>query len=305
MRKRIATAWLAGIALASWSMQLSFAQRRAPTADHGLAYVYSAFLTQADPGVMDKRVGIGPELQKRLGLAPDADGAKVYAALIGLAGEKAIDVRKATPDELAQYGARRGFEPGRPHPLYALEAGEQRFLVQYDLQALRIAFVGQLGVPDPDPVAKAIPVAAAGLTAAPARPQPMPVSLQWTGHFEFDSAMLTPAGRAALDSEIVPKLAQVEVRAFRVSGHADRLGSPQYNQRLSEKRAEAVRSYLVGMDVDPDRIEVFGYGQTLPTASCREAKGRALIDCLAPNRRAVVEIEGVIASPALEARQMR
>lgn len=65
-----------------------------------------------------------------------------------------------------------------------------------------------------------------------------------------------------------------------------------YNRRLSEKRAEAVRAYLVSKGVDPDKIEVFGYGKTLPVKSCADQKKRsALIECLAPNRRIVVEVQ--------------
>jgi hypothetical protein len=68
MRKRIATTWFVGLVLIAWSLQVSFAQRRMSSAEDGLAYVYSAFLTQADAGVMSSRVAVGPELQKGLSL---------------------------------------------------------------------------------------------------------------------------------------------------------------------------------------------------------------------------------------------
>ena len=78
-----------------------------------------------------------------------------------------------------------------------------------------------------------------------------------------------------------------------VNGHADRLGSPQYNQQLSEKRAEAVRAYLVSKGVDASGIETLGFGKTLPVKSCPDQERKALIECLAPNRRVVVEVQGM------------
>ena len=79
-----------------------------------------------------------------------------------------------------------------------------------------------------------------------------------------------------------------------VDGHADRLGSHAYNQKLSEKRAEAVRAYLVSRGFDAARFEVLGSGQTNAVKSCPDQKNRkALIECLAPNRRVVVEMRGM------------
>ena len=150
MRQTAATA-LAAIALVAWSTQATFAQRRTSPEADALAYVYSAFLTQADPGVMANPVVLGPELQRELQLPARADGGRVYEALIARAGKNPIDVRASTAQEVAAYGARRGFERGAGRPLYTLEAGSLRYLLQYDLAQLRIAFVGQLGVPDPDP----------------------------------------------------------------------------------------------------------------------------------------------------------
>lgn len=280
---------VAGIALALGSAQVSFAQRRPATEAEALSYIYSAFLTQADAGVMGREVVLGPELQSALALPASAQGAKVYQALIALMAQDSPDVRKATQQEVLDYGARRGFD--RSHgPLYTLQAGERKFLIQYDLQSISIAFVGQLGMPDPDPR----PMALKGFTAVAmqeAPPQPKPLNLQWSAQFQFDSAELTPEARATLEREILPKLANgAELRLVHISGHADRLGDPEYNRKLSEKRAEALRAYLVAKGVDESKIEVFSYGTTLPAKDCRAEKGPALIECLAPNRRAVLEI---------------
>jgi hypothetical protein len=129
----------------------AWAQHRPVTEAHAVAYIYSAFVTQADPGVMAPKVAVAPELEKRLGIATGSDGATVYRALIEAAGSNPVDVRSATPAEIAAYGMRRGLDPSAPHPLYTIQAGDQKFLVQYDLQNLAIPFVGQLGVPDPEP----------------------------------------------------------------------------------------------------------------------------------------------------------
>ena len=282
MRNAIA---ITGIALIFGSAQCAFAQRRAVSETEALAYIQSAFITQADPGVMAASVVLGPELQGSLSLPSSAEGAKVYEALIALAEKKQVDVRRPTSEELAQYGARRGFERDAG-PLYTLQAGAQSWLVQYDLQRVRISFVGQLGVPDPDPR----PVAVA-VEAPPPTKTFTPKNLQWTAQFKFNSAELTEEARATLDSEIVPQLLKAgELRAVHVSGHADQLGNAEYNHQLSEKRADALRAYLVAKGVDESKIEIFSYGHTLPEKSCPGEKGRALIECLAPNRRVVLEI---------------
>jgi OOP family OmpA-OmpF porin len=120
------------------------------------------------------------------------------------------------------------------------------------------------------------------LTELPGRPTPA----AWTVSFEFRSAKLTPQARAVLD-ELLPKATD---RRLQVSGHADSLGSSQYNQRLSKRRAEAVRAYLVGHGVDGKQIELFARGAAQPVKACPEQKNRrALRSCLAPNRRVVVE----------------
>ena len=282
------------IALASvWHAGLALAQRRPATEAEAMSYITSAFISQADPGAMSPRVALGPELEKALGLQPGTDRVKVYQAVVPLAEDPRLEVRRAAPADVAAYGMRRGLAADAPHPLFTVAAGKVKLLVQYDLQALNILYVGQLGLPDPDPrpVAKLEPVAVA--PGAPAPKKPAVVNVAWIAEFPYGSAELTPEARAKLDSEIVPKLIESKhIRYLHVHGHSDRMGSAEYNRRLSEKRAEAVRAHLVAKGVDPDKIEVFGYGQTLPVKSCAEEKERsALIECLAPNRRIVVEIQ--------------
>jgi OmpA-OmpF porin, OOP family len=153
----------------------------------------------------------------------------------------------------------------------------------------------------PKPAAAPAPAPAPVAAPRAAEPAPKPepkkpaiVNLSSTGLFEFNKATLTPEARAKLDSEVLPKLKEIgDVRYVNVNGHADRLGSAGYNQKLSEKRAEAVRAYLVSKGADASKIETFGFGKTTPVKSCPDQKNRsALIECLAPNRRVIVEIQG-------------
>jgi len=270
---------------------LAFGQGRGTTAAQARAYIYGAFLTQAAPGILADNVKLGPELEERLKLPAGAGSGKVYEALVALTDGKALDVRRATDDEVVGYGVVPGLDPALP--IYTLMAGEQRFLVQYDLEANSIPFVGQFGV---RPLATR-PAAVTARSSGEFDPKkPSIVTLVWTEAFDYNRAALSPDVRAKIDSEIVPKLKDfAEIRYINVNGHSDLLGSPTYNQQLSEKRAEAVRAYLVSQGADAAKIEVFGYGKTLPVKSCREAKGRrALIECLAPNRRVQIEAQGTL-----------
>lgn len=156
--------------------------------------------------------------------------------------------------------------------------------------------------PKPEPAPRAeqaprvepAPAPAPAPVAKPEPKKPAIVNLASTELFEFDKATLTPEARATLDREVIARLKDLgELRYLNVNGHADRLGSALYNQKLSERRAEAVRAYLVSKGADASKIETFGFGKTTPIKSCPGTKARkALIECLAPNRRVVVEIQG-------------
>lgn len=152
--------------------------------------------------------------------------------------------------------------------------------------------------PAPQPQAQPVPPPAPRVEAPKPKPEapkkPAVVNLASTELFEFNKAVLTADARKKLDDEVLAKLRDLrDVRYIIVNGHADRLGSAQYNQRLSEKRAEAVRAYLVSKGVDANKVETLGFGKTLPVKSCPDQKDRkGLIECLTPNRRVVVEVQG-------------
>ena len=282
-----------GVVLAgALTSALVLAQGRGATAAQARGYIHGAFLTQAAPGILTENVRLGPELEKRLNLPAGSDSAKVYEALVALTDGKTLDVRRSTDDEVAGYGSVPGLNPALP--IYTLEAGEQRFLVQYDLQANAIPFVGQYGIRPlaAKPTTQTVAARSGDFDAK----KPPIVTLVWSESFEFNRAAITPNVRSKIDNDVLPKLKDfAEVRYINVNGHSDMLGSSRYNQQLSEKRAEAVRTYLVSHGASAEKIEVYGFGKTLPVKSCREAKGRrAMIECLQPNRRVQIEVQGLL-----------
>jgi OOP family OmpA-OmpF porin len=162
--------------------------------------------------------------------------------------------------------------------------------------------------PQPAPVSLPVPPPVQREIAPPPPPPPAPapapvaaprrcdaaVTFQNEEVFAFMKSELTQAAKGRLERDVVAKLATcASVEAVVIEGHTDRMGRQQYNQKLSERRAESVKAYLVSKGVDRDRIETLGMGKTVPAKFCPGIKGRSeLIACLAPNRRAIVSIKG-------------
>jgi OOP family OmpA-OmpF porin len=114
--------------------------------------------------------------------------------------------------------------------------------------------------------------------------------------FDFDRAEVKSEGKSVLDEEIITGMKlHMDTGPLLITGHADRIGSEQYNQNLSERRANAVRAYLVEQGVDAQRLSVQGKGESQPDPAantgiiCRGMKGERLITCLQPDRRVMVE----------------
>jgi len=139
----IAAALIGALASAGAHAQRPVTERDAATA------VYNGFLTDAAHAILGRDVKLGPELRQRLDLPQDADSRKIYDALATLTDKKKLVVRRASPDELSRYAVR-----DLRQPLFALEAGDTTFLIQYDLLADNIAFVGQLAGPAEPAVAR-------------------------------------------------------------------------------------------------------------------------------------------------------
>jgi OOP family OmpA-OmpF porin len=136
--------------------------------------------------------------------------------------------------------------------------------------------------PAPEPVAQPAP---------PPPPQPRfeRLTLSATELFAFNSADLRmPQPKLDQIAEIMNTHA--DVTDVDINGYADRLGNTKYNQKLSQKRADAVKNYLVGKGISESRLKANGRGEENPVATCDEVKKRAeLIKCLEPNRRVEVE----------------
>ncbi len=146
----------------------------------------------------------------------------------------------------------------------------------------------------PAPVAKPAPKPAPAPAPAPAKLLPQKINFSADALFDFDKSDVKPEGKAMLD-DLTRVLQGAKYEVILAIGHTDRIGSAAYNQKLSVRRAEAVKKYLVGKGIEPNRIYVEGKGETQPLtkpADCRGKKGKALIACLQPDRRVDVEVSG-------------
>ncbi len=148
---------------------------------------------------------------------------------------------------------------------------------------------------DSDIVAKDKCVAPVAAAPAPApKPTAEKIKLAADTLFDFDKAVLKPEGRSKLD-QLAAQASDLKLEVILAVGHTDRMGSEAYNQKLSERRAAAVKSYLVSKGVDANRIYTEGKGESQPVTgdTCNNVRGRtALIDCLQPDRRVEVEVIG-------------
>jgi OOP family OmpA-OmpF porin len=148
-----------------------------------------------------------------------------------------------------------------------------------------------VAAPAPAPVAAPTPVAEQPAPVAPPPPPPArfeKVTMSATELFEFNKAKLR-GEQPKLDDIARVLNENTSLTGITITGHADRIGSKQYNQKLSEQRAAAVKQYLVGKGVAADRLETQGKGEDEPVVQCNDKKRADLIKCLEPNRRVEVE----------------
>ena len=150
---------------------------------------------------------------------------------------------------------------------------------------------GALKPPAPAPAPAPAPVAAPAPTPAPA---PAPVAPVATSEkvtfaadafFDFDKSVLKPEGKAKLD-DLVSKMGGINLEVIIAVGHTDSVGTDAYNQKLSVRRSEAVKSYLVAKGVEKNRVYTEGKGEKQPVADNKTAEGRA------KNRRVEIEVVG-------------
>lgn len=143
----------------------------------------------------------------------------------------------------------------------------------------------------PAPVAAAPAPAPAPVAATPAAaPKPSPVmaskvTFASDAFFDFDKAVLKPEGKAKLD-DVASKVAGINLEVIVAVGHTDSVGSESYNQKLSIRRSEAVKAYLVSKGIPQDRVYTEGKGELQPVADNKTAAGRK------QNRRVEIEVVG-------------
>jgi len=125
------------------------------------------------------------------------------------------------------------------------------------------------------------------------RPSVSIVEINEEALFEFNQSKITLDKIRILD-EVAEKIkGQKDAELVLVIGHADRIGTISYNQKLSDRRAESVKNYLKSRGLDNIDIKTYGKGETEPVALCADIKNKeALVKCLAPNRRVIINMKG-------------
>ena len=163
-----------------------------------------------------------------------------------------------------------------------------------DADLYSVSLVYKLGrpasaTPAYQPAPEVAPVVAMPAPLIEAKPAPVPVaekvSFASEALFDFDQSTLKPQGKAALD-QLLGQLTGMDLEVIVTVGHTDAVGSDAYNQKLSQRRAEAVKAYLVAQGVETSRVYTEGKGETQPVADNTTAAGRA------KNRRVTVEVVG-------------
>lgn len=143
--------------------------------------------------------------------------------------------------------------------------------------------------PAPEPAKPAPAPAPAPKPEPKAEPKPKPVAEKVTFaadvNFDFDKATIKPAGKSKLD-DLASKVKTINLEVVIAIGHADEIGTDEYNQKLSVRRAESVKAYLVSKGIEANRIYTEGKGKKQPIASNKTKEGRA------KNRRVEIEVIG-------------
>jgi len=139
--------------------------------------------------------------------------------------------------------------------------------------------------PPPPPAPAPAPAPAPVAPKAAAAPVSEKVSFAADAFFDFDKAVLKPEGKAKLD-DLSSKLGGINLEVIIAVGHTDSVGTDEYNQKLSVRRSEAVKAYLVSKGIEANRVYTEGKGEKQPVDDNKTAAGRA------KNRRVEIEVVG-------------
>jgi OOP family OmpA-OmpF porin len=166
--------------------------------------------------------------------------------------------------------------------------------------AAALVMAGCATAPEPAPTPKAAPAAPAPAPAPVAAPAPAPapkpapapqppaaskVTYAADAFFDFDKSVLKPEAKAKLD-DLAGKVKGINLEVIIAVGHTDSVGTDAYNQKLSVRRAEAVKAYLVSKGIEKNRVYTEGKGEKQPVADNKTSEGRA------KNRRVEIEVVG-------------
>ena len=141
------------------------------------------------------------------------------------------------------------------------------------------------------PAAVVAPTVAPKPAPAPAPQQPAAAKVTYAADafFDFDKAVLKAEGKAKLD-DLVGKVKGINLEVIIAVGHTDSVGSDAYNQKLSVKRSDAVKAYLVSKGIEKNRVYTEGKGEKQPVADNKTSAGRS------KNRRVEIEVVGTRAN---------
>jgi len=247
-------------------------------------------------------------------------GAQAARARDSFSGTGAVSVTDPNPNKRAvnyKFGAGLQYEFS---PSFWLRGEAERYRVndavgnRGDINLFSVSLVFPFGhSPAPAPRVAAAPVYVAPVEAPPPPPPPpvvaaapvqpavtpparRRVSFSAESLFTFDKSDLRPEGKTALDT-FANELAGTRFEMITVEGHTDRLGSQAHNQPLSQRRADAVKAYLVASGkVDAAKVSAVGKSESAPVTKPEDCKGRTaspkLIACLQPDRRVEIEVVG-------------